>query len=278
MECDLGNIAVHYETFGEGRPIIFLHGWHVQANHFDWSLLTEPFFENKNGWRRIYLDLPGMGKTPGADWITGSEDIVDLVIKFIDQLLPNQKVVLAGYSWGGYLAQGIIYKQPEIADGLCLVAPVTCARDERVLPEHTVLIENKELLKDLEPEIVELFQNHFVVQSRELMDFVKGYDQLGISTMGDEDFMDRIYEKYICSFNVEKLPNTFDKPTLIVTGRQDSATGYQNPWGILENYPRATYAVLDRSGHGLKWEQGDLLLNLIAEWLDRVEENINLIS
>lgn len=272
MECDLGNITIHYETFGVGRPIIFLHGWHVQANHFDWSLLTEPFFENKNGWQRIYLDLPGIGKTPGADWITGSEDIVDLLIKFIGQLLPNQKVVLAGYSWGGYLAQGIIYKQPEIVDGLCLIAPVTCARDDRILPEHRILIENKELLKGLEPEIVEKFQNFFVVQSREIAETIK--KQFQHLTMGDEEFMARIYEKYICSFNVEKLPKTFDKPTLIITGRQDSVTGYQNPWGILENYPRATYAVLDSSGHGLMWEQGDLLLNLIAEWSDRVEENM----
>jgi pimeloyl-ACP methyl ester carboxylesterase len=271
MERDLGNIIVHYEIRGEGRPIIFLHGWDLRANHLDWSLVTEPLFENKNGWQRIYLDLPGMGKTPGADWITGSEDIVDLLIKFIDQLLPNQKVVLAGYSWGGYLSQGIIYKQPEIVNGICLVAPVTRARDERILPEHTILIENKELLEELEPDSVEFFQNFFVVQNRKTVDSVKEYSMY---PDGDEEFMNRIYEKYICSFNVEKLPKTFDKPTLIVAGRQDASTGYQHPWDILENYPRATYAVLDRAGHGLLWEQEYLFLNLFGEWLDRVEEDM----
>ena len=27
LECELKDITVHYEAFGEGRPIIVLHGW-----------------------------------------------------------------------------------------------------------------------------------------------------------------------------------------------------------------------------------------------------------
>jgi len=27
MECDLKDITVHYEVFGEGRPLLALHGW-----------------------------------------------------------------------------------------------------------------------------------------------------------------------------------------------------------------------------------------------------------
>ena len=55
-------------------------------------------------------------------------------------------------------------------------------------------------------------------------------------------------------------------------GRQDSISGYRDAWAILENYPRATFAVLDRAGHGLGVEQRSLLGVLVDEWLDRVEE------
>ncbi len=39
-------------------------------------------------------------------------------------------------------------------------------------------------------------------------------------------------------------------------------------------FPRATFAVLDRAGHGLTMEQTGLFRALVAEWLDRVEEGI----
>jgi pimeloyl-ACP methyl ester carboxylesterase len=65
----------------------------------------------------------------------------------------------------------------------------------------------------------------------------------------------------------------FKAPTLIIAGRQDSAVGYRDMWSILENYPRGTFAVLDRAGHDLQIEQEGLFNALVNEWLNRVEES-----
>ena len=65
----------------------------------------------------------------------------------------------------------------------------------------------------------------------------------------------------------------FGKPTLILVGRQDSMVGYHDSWKILENYPRATLAVLDQAGHNLQIEQERVFNTLVGEWLDRVEES-----
>jgi hypothetical protein len=43
---------------------------------------------------------------------------------------------------------------------------------------------------------------------------------------------------------------------------------------LLDNYPRASFAVLDRAGHALAVEQKPLFRALVNEWLDRVEEYI----
>jgi hypothetical protein len=48
--------------------------------------------------------------------------------------------------------------------------------------------------------------------------------------------------------------------------------GYTETWDLLENFPRATFAVLDRAGHGLALEQKGLFRALVGEWLDRVDE------
>ena len=65
----------------------------------------------------------------------------------------------------------------------------------------------------------------------------------------------------------------FPRPTLIITGRQDSSVGYRDAWSLMESYPRATYVVFDRAGHFLE-EKIPLIEALTNEWLYRVEENI----
>jgi pimeloyl-ACP methyl ester carboxylesterase len=57
----------------------------------------------------------------------------------------------------------------------------------------------------------------------------------------------------------------------VVVGRQDSTVGYAGQWDLLDEYPRATFAVLDRAGHALPHEQPELLGALLREWLRRVE-------
>ena len=61
-------------------------------------------------------------------------------------------------------------------------------------------------------------------------------------------------------------------PTLFVLGRQDSVVGYRGAFALMDGYPRATVAVLDRAGHGLPWEQPELFAALGSDWLDRVEQ------
>lgn len=272
MECDLGNIKVHYEIIGEGKPIVFLHGFGLKSSHLDW--LNEVENTKKiDSWQRVYLDLPGMGKTLGEDWITSGDDFLNVIIRFIHKVFPDKKIILAGNSFGGYLAQGVVYKKPEIVNGLCLAAPLTQLKRQPIVPEHTVIVENKELLIGLPSDLQEFIKSTFVIQSQEIVDVMKAY--AGRPAPG-EKFLSRFadFRTLSYSFDVERLPQIFNKPTLIVTGRQDSLLGYQDQWSILENYPRATFAVLDRAGHVLTKEQKNIFYTLFFEWLERIEEHM----
>jgi pimeloyl-ACP methyl ester carboxylesterase len=113
-----------------------------------------------------------------------------------------------------------------------------------------------------------------VVQSQELLHSLRT-DVYPAIEIADHEFLERIYESGGFSFDIEKLPQPFEKPSLILTGRQDSITGYADAWNILENYPRASFVVLDRAGHGMGHEQKTLFETLAKEWLDRVSEGID---
>jgi hypothetical protein len=71
---------------------------------------------------------------------------------------------------------------------------------------------------------------------------------------------------------VDTLPEPYPGPTLFLIGRFDHWCGYQEAYRILENYLRATFAVLDRAGHAVTHEQNFLFKALVNEWLNRVEE------
>lgn len=275
MECKLKNITVYYESFGEGKPILFLHGTSVDHTYMMSDM--EPLFKDRSGWKRIYPDLPGHGLTPGLDWITDQDKMLEVVLDFIDAILPGDRFVLNGSSKGAYLARGVIHQRFESVHGLLLTVPVIMADgNKREKPAHVTLVPNPQLVSEMNPDEKDGFIELAVVQNQKTLDYIRSNfsrsDQLF-----NEAFLMKIVEHPDTnnfSFAVDTLPKPFPAPTLIISGRQDAAVGYRDVWKILENYPRATFAILDRMGHMMGAEQEDLFLALANEWLDRVEEYI----
>ena len=271
MECELKDITVHYELFGEGRPILMLHGWGVDHRHMVSDM--EPIFSQRVGWKRLYLDLPGHGRTPGRDWITNQDKMLEVVLDFINTVIPGERYALAGTSAGAYLARGVLHHQPAGLVGLLLAVPAIVQGEKRRVPAHVTLLADPALASGLNTEEADYFQLA-VVQSQKSLDFIRANFTSAIDA-GDPLFQSSIRdhpENYAFSFDVDALPAPFPAPTLILTGRQDAVVGYRDAWEILENYPRGTFAVLDRAGHFASVEQETLFRALVGEWLDRVEE------
>ncbi|TMD69519.1 MAG: alpha/beta hydrolase, partial [Chloroflexi bacterium] len=109
MKCDLGDLAIFYETYGTGRPIVMLPG--RPSDHHIMERFMEPLFTQRDGWLRIYPDLPGTGLTPSVDRLATHDQMLDVVLAFIDTVIPGQRFVLAGLSYGGYLARGVVSRR-----------------------------------------------------------------------------------------------------------------------------------------------------------------------
>ncbi len=272
MECKMKNISINYEIIGSGKPIIMLHGSHV--DHRLMMGCMEPVFNNRDEYKRIYIDLPGMGKTKGEDWIINSDVMLDIVIDFIEKIIPNENFLLAGESYGGYLARGIVHRIANRVDGLLLICPaIIMDFKKRNIPSHIILKRDDTLLSQLKPSDAEGFISIQVVQSKKIWDRYRNEILSGIR-LADNNFLLYLQENgYAFSFDVDGMNEKFNKPTLMLLGRQDSSVGYKDAWRVLDNYPRATFAVLDRAGHNLQIEQEELFNSLVNEWLVRVNES-----
>jgi len=270
VECKIKDISINYEIIGNGKPIVMLHGYSV-----DHRLMTgcmEPIFSTKEGYKRIYLDLPGMGKSRSSEWIKSSDDMLDIVISFIEKIIPGENFLLAGQSYGGYLSRGIIHKMAARIDGVLLICPLIIPDfQKRSVEEHIVLAKDNEFLSKLTTEEAEDF--NLVVQNKKTYKRIKNEIMSGIE-ISDNKFLQTLQQNgYSLSFDVDKLNKKVDKPTLILLGKQDDCVGYKDAWSILENFPRATFAILDRAGHGLQIEQENLFNSLVNDWLVRVNES-----
>ena len=65
----------------------------------------------------------------------------------------------------------------------------------------------------------------------------------------------------------------FDKPVLFMSGRQDICVGYKDLYKLLEDYPRATFSIIDIAGHNLQIEQPELFNSLVENFLIRIKIN-----
>ncbi len=272
MECKVKDLSINYEVIGNGKPIVIIHGYSL--DHKTMTACMEPIFKNENNYKRIYIDLPGMGQSSSAEWIENSDIMLDIVIDFIDKIIPNENFLLAGYSYGGYLSRGIVYKMASRVEGLLLLCPVIIADDKkRNTPPHIVLKRDAKLLMQLDKSDAKDFDSMHVIQSKNIWDRFKNEILPSIKKSKNSKFLDNLKTHgYEFSFDVDRLSEKFDKPTLVLLGHQDSTVGYKDAWGILDNYPRSTYAVLDRAGHHLQIEQEKLFNTLVTEWVERVEE------
>lgn len=274
MECKIKNISIYFEVIGQGKPIVMIHGY--TPDHRLMSGCMEPVFKDDSSYKRIYFDLPGMGKTKAADWIVNSDVMLDIVLEFIDQVIPDENFLLAGESYGGYLSRGIIKRIPDRVDGLLMICPLIHPDSvKRSLSLKQVILKDDKLLSSLDAWEAEKYSSIAVVQSEKTWKRYRDEVLSGIR-LADNTFLKNFWETGLgFSSDVDKVEKNYSKPTLILCGRQDHIVGCRDAWDILDNYPRATYAVLDRAGHSLEAEQEEVFNCLVSEWLFRVEEYLS---
>ncbi|MDQ0169281.1 pimeloyl-ACP methyl ester carboxylesterase [Paenibacillus tundrae] len=191
-------------------------------------------------------------------------------IQFIEILVPNQDYLIAGKSYGRYITRGVINKHKDRIGGAALICLlIILEHQRREVPEHLVIHSDREFMDTLTEEQISNFSANQVVLNeynwkRYSEEIVEGCE------IADYDFLNELKKNYGFSTNVDEL--VFDKPTVFTLGRQDAVVGYKDAFRILDNFPRATFAVLDRAGHNLQIEQALLFESLMCEWLERVTE------
>ena len=219
-----------------------------------------------SGLRQLYPDLPGHGDSP-AGCPPEAEAVLDTMATWIEQRAGGP-VLLAGGSYGGYLAAGIARRRPALVRGLLLVCPgVTIDADSRDLPPAGPA----PALPGWLDAVPDTLRGHLDMAlgrrtpevARTVLDAITPLDH------GDEAFRRELREGPRRALPDEDADVTFEGPVAVITGRQDRIVGYADQFRAMRHYPHGSFTVIDEAGHYLPYEQPEALKATVDEWLRR---------
>lgn len=269
LRVEVEGVPIAYEVRGEGRPILLIHGWSADRRYMLADL--EPVFHDHPGWQRTYLDLPGHGSTPAPEWLSSQQQMLSVLAGFVDTALPDAPLAVAGNSYGGYLTLALVRSMPTRLCGAALLVPDVPAIDgTRDAPDPVTLIEDRSIFTDLAPD-ERWIPDALVAHERRMLDEIRAADMAGYRA-ADHTFLERLEADYLLTGAAGRPGTPFARPSLLLAGRQDSTVGYRGALSLLDEFPRATYAVLDMAGHHLgRIERPALFRALVGDWLERMQ-------
>lgn len=269
--------STHYEVEGpaDGLPMLMLHGFGCELGLMR-GCMEPPIAEagKADALLRVYVDLPGHGRSNGAPLSLASSDaMLTECLRIMDDVAPGKKFAVVGQSYGGYLALGMMASVPERLAGAALICPLAVDDlAQRRVEEGRLLSADEKFLATLtEAERKSFLQNAVRADGKTWQRF-RDEEAPGFASANPE-FLDAVDEHFSLTHGVRSLIDgpDFCEPCAIVCGRQDSMVGFRDQGLLLPKLPRATFAVLDVAGHNLQFEQPALFNAIIVDWLERLE-------
>lgn len=104
--------AIAIKTYGQGRPLVMLHGWAMHGGV--WRSFAERLAEQC---RVICVDLPGHGRSAEPATFRLPE-----VADAIAQVLPTEQYVILGWSLGATIAVDLATRYPQQVEELIMLA------------------------------------------------------------------------------------------------------------------------------------------------------------
>jgi 3-oxoadipate enol-lactonase len=244
---DSSGVKIFYDTYGQGRPIVFLHPW--TTNGYIWYFQVFPFARHN---QTVVIDHRGHGRSDKPKSGYSIPEHARDVAAVLDSL-HIEKAVLVGNSIGGMIAMQCALDYPDRVSALAIVSSGTGLGETMpkeaadafknnfeatfgALLEGTVSARSKRE----RPEILEVMKGHFLVQSnfpRHVFDSAVA-DPAGVF-----------------NWNIKDRLASIRKPTTIFAGEEDQATPVAANKLLADNIPGAKLDVIKDVGHFYQLEK-----------------------
>ncbi len=250
---------LHYEVFGRGRPVIFLHGWLGS-----WGLWQETMVEIGKTNRAYALDFWGFGESDGKLVTYKVMDFVDLIRQFMNQM-GIESAPLIGHSMGGTVSLLVALNFPNLVEKIVVIGSP---------------IQGKSLSFPLklagEKYIAVLLFRYFNL-------FRKSLKKVSPIICNDPRFPE-IIDRDLSKTNLESFLNSINSlskvdlrtnlnnvkiPVLGLYGKRDNIVSPEQYKPLQQGIPHTQIQLFSDSGHFIMLEEPKLFLQLIHNFLNQ---------
>jgi pimeloyl-ACP methyl ester carboxylesterase len=287
--ADLEGCRIHYVTRGEGKPLLFLHGF----PQF-WFLWREQLADLGDDHAVYAADMRGYNLSckPEDPEAYRMRHLLGDILGLIERL-ELAPLTLVGHDWGGIVSWAFALKYPELLDRLVIIdapPPFTWNRDLRESPKQRDAVNYMLEFSKPSPEPEEMMAaNDFALMDNlmvriggrgaQLADeeraiYHEAWGQPGAlrgglnyyraARMGDQVAAGGVPEEYMKKINTQ----TVDVPTMVIWGENDAALLPSLTRGLNEWVPRLRVEIVSGAGHWVPYERPDVVNALIRDFVD----------
>ncbi len=272
MPIILGKSGIYwnYDLDGEGRNLLFLHGWGVDRRI--WRQQTKHFSQN---YQVMSIDLPGHGKSTWENISLArmSEDMIKMLVKFM-----NGKVTIVASSLGGLFALKMYEGLPEKIDRIVMVGSMPKFAQCEDYPYGLDVAAMRKLGDQLEtayPSMVDIFfRSLFTKEERQ----TRRYKWLQKFRQFDEKPIKSALLEYLDILEQEDLRDVLAKvevPMQFINGTDDEICKKEFMNYVRQIKPDARYDFFDKCGHfpflSKPYEFNDVLEDFLNETEHAIE-------
>lgn len=244
METTINGIKTNYQTFGEGKPFLLLHGW--GSNSDRWIPIAEKISEK--GFKVIVPDLPGFGNSDALAFPWNTNRYIDWIESFIKEL-NIKDFYLAGHSFGGALATKVAIKRVQEVKKLFLISAA-------VVREKTT---TKGFLAKV-AKFVKLFYflPYYGLFRKAVYKFIiRRSDYVYVEGIMKQTYLNIVQEDMSFQLPFVKVP------TVIIWGDKDESTPIENARLINSKIKNSKLIIIPGAGHDLNRKQPEIVADYI---------------
>ena len=266
----INGTEIFYDELGEGPALLVLHG----GPGFDHTYFRPEFDRLATGHRVVYVDHRHQGRSgrPSIDTLTIAQSAEDAAA-LLDHL-GIRSAVVAGHSYGGFIAQELALRHPDLIAGLFLISTTPGQIGGSDDPDAsqgppppdgfveavTTIPASDDEYAAMAPKVLPYYFHRltwdeaaptFADTRYDAAAFVRGMEVL--RSWSSVDRLDRV-----------------GAPTLVLVGRHDVPTSWPQSVRIARRIPDSELVILEDSGHFPWLEEPDAFWTTTDAWLARL--------
>jgi pimeloyl-ACP methyl ester carboxylesterase len=254
------NHRVHYESDGEGYPVLILNG--IMMSTKSWA----PFIPTlKEHFRVLRLDFFDQGDSATLPGETYTQDIqVDLIKGFLDHL-GLSKVNIVGISYGGEVALAFALQHSAMVNRLVVFN--SCSYTNPWLKDIGRGWIKAGRTRDGEhyyqTTIPVIYSPHFYIGQLEWM---RRREAVLVPLFSNPEFLDRMERltRSAESYDLREKIANIQAPTLVVSAEEDYLTPIANQETLVQALPNGEWIKIPLAGHASMYEKPLLFTTIIT--------------